>query len=82
MIVCHCRVVSDRTVRATIAAGATTPAEVAVACGAGSGCGGCTPTIEALLAEAAVAFTDPARLARLQRERRAVAGAPALAPAV
>jgi bacterioferritin-associated ferredoxin len=80
VIVCHCRVVSDRTVRATIAAGAATVADVTAACGAASGCGGCAPTIEALLAEAAVAVTDPQRLVQRQRERRS--GAPALAPAV
>lgn len=41
MIVCLCRGVSDRTVRALIVAGARTPGEVKKACGAGTDCGKC-----------------------------------------
>jgi bacterioferritin-associated ferredoxin len=41
MIVCLCRGVSDRTVRAAIAAGAQTRDEVKEACGAGTDCGQC-----------------------------------------
>jgi bacterioferritin-associated ferredoxin len=52
MIVCHCQVVSDRTIRAEIESGARTVGDVARRCGAGTGarCGACRPTIEALLA--------------------------------
>jgi bacterioferritin-associated ferredoxin len=53
MYVCHCRVVNDRRIRETIDAGATTPGEVARACGAGATCGGCVPMIRRLLAERA-----------------------------
>jgi bacterioferritin-associated ferredoxin len=49
MIVCLCRGVSDRAVRAAIRAGAETEEQVAELCGAGSGCGGCGPTISELL---------------------------------
>jgi bacterioferritin-associated ferredoxin len=80
VIVCHCRVVSDQTVRTAISAGASTVGDVTALCGAGGGCGGCAPSIEALLAEAAVAVASPERIAGRQRRRRAAAGAPAAAP--
>lgn len=51
MWVCYCKAVTDRTVRAAIEAGATTPGRLAEACGAGARCGGCTPALERLLAE-------------------------------
>jgi bacterioferritin-associated ferredoxin len=50
VIVCHCRVVSDKTIRAEIESGACTVGDVARRCGAATGCGGCRPTIGALLA--------------------------------
>jgi len=50
MIVCHCRVVSDRGVRAAIADGAICVDDVAALCEAGTRCGSCRPTIAALLA--------------------------------
>ncbi len=49
MIVCVCRGVSDRTVRALIAAGARTRAEVRKACGAGTDCGKCCAMLAELL---------------------------------
>ena len=51
MFVCSCRGVTDRTIDATIAAGATSIDDVATRCGAGSDCGGCWPTLQQLLAE-------------------------------
>lgn len=51
MLVCHCKAVFERRVREAIAAGARNEFEVAVACGAGTGCGGCVPTITRLLRE-------------------------------
>jgi bacterioferritin-associated ferredoxin len=51
MIVCLCRAVSDRTLRARIAEGASTVEELGAACGAGTGCGGCHDQIEQLLGE-------------------------------
>ncbi len=52
MIVCICKVVSDRTIKASIAAGAGTIDEVAMSCRAGTGCGACRPMIAALLIHA------------------------------
>ena len=51
MIVCLCRGVSDRAVRAVIRAGAETEDEVGELCGAGTCCGGCQPTITELIDE-------------------------------
>jgi bacterioferritin-associated ferredoxin len=51
MVVCSCVVVSDRTVDAAIAAGASTVEDIATGCAAGSRCGGCRPMLEQLLAE-------------------------------
>ena len=44
-MVCLCRGVSERTVAKAIDRGATTIAEVGMACGAGTGCGVCRATI-------------------------------------
>ena len=52
MIVCCCRGVSDRQVRTSVAGGAASAGAVARACGAGAGCGGCIPTVRALIEEA------------------------------
>lgn len=51
MIVCSCRAVSDRTVEAAVASGASSVSEVAARCGAGSRCGGCWPELDRLLEE-------------------------------
>jgi bacterioferritin-associated ferredoxin len=64
MIVCHCQVVSDRTIRGAIEAGARTVGDVGRRCGAGTGarCGACRPTIEALLAvHAVLSAAEPAQ---------------------
>jgi len=49
MIVCHCRVVSDRQVRAAIEHGAEHIEQITAACGAGSDCGGCHQRLEKML---------------------------------
>ena len=51
MIVCHCRAVSDRTIRASIRQGASTVDEVAAETGASACCGGCEPTVNQILDE-------------------------------
>jgi bacterioferritin-associated ferredoxin len=51
MIVCHCRRVCDRVIRAAIRAGASSEEAVSDACGAGSRCGGCIPALTELLEE-------------------------------
>jgi bacterioferritin-associated ferredoxin len=50
VLVCHCRVVTDRDILDAIAAGARDEFDVAAACDAGTACGGCVPKITALLA--------------------------------
>lgn len=50
MVVCHCRAVTDRAICAAIRAGASDVDSLAECCGAGSGCGGCWPALEHLLA--------------------------------
>jgi bacterioferritin-associated ferredoxin len=52
MLVCLCRGVCDRKVRATIREGAKSCSEVGSACGAGTDCGACRPMIRKMLAEA------------------------------
>jgi bacterioferritin-associated ferredoxin len=51
VIVCSCRTVSERTVHAALASGATCIEDLAERCGAGSGCGGCWPELERLIHE-------------------------------
>lgn len=51
MLVCHCKVVYDRQIREAIARGARDEFDVAEACEAGTGCGGCVPEISRLLGE-------------------------------
>lgn len=58
MYVCSCKAVNDTVVRAAVAAGAASLEELAVRCGAGSGCGGCRPVLARLLAEVASKSAD------------------------
>ncbi|MEA2702691.1 MAG: bacterioferritin-associated ferredoxin [Actinomycetota bacterium] len=51
MYACLCRAVSERNVRAAVESGASTVAQVRAACGAGTGCGGCLPSLRRLLRE-------------------------------
>ena len=53
MLVCHCHVVNDARIRAEIARGAQDELAIALACGAGTDCGGCVPAISRLLDECA-----------------------------
>jgi bacterioferritin-associated ferredoxin len=55
MIVCLCRRVSDRTIRAAVAGGARTVEEVGQACRAGTGCGACHEYIAEVIHERSVA---------------------------
>jgi assimilatory nitrate reductase electron transfer subunit len=50
MIVCHCNGVSDRTIRRALRTGCRTRGEIARACGAGRGCGGCREVIDEVMA--------------------------------
>jgi bacterioferritin-associated ferredoxin len=49
MVVCSCRAVTDREIRAAIDAGACTTEALGAACGAGGRCGGCWPTLRRLI---------------------------------
>ena len=51
MLVCHCRAVSDRTIREAVQSGAGSCEAVADTCGAGTGCGGCRELVSAIVAE-------------------------------
>lgn len=59
MIVCHCKAVSDRTVRRAVAEGARTRGQVARRCGAGTVCGGCRPVIQEILQETTPSAAAP-----------------------
>ena len=49
MIVCLCKVTTDRDVAAAVADGARTVEDIGRACGAGTGCGTCKPLIAGLI---------------------------------
>ena len=49
MLVCHCNGVSDKTVRRVVREGAQSISEVGRACGAGTCCQGCGPTISRII---------------------------------
>jgi bacterioferritin-associated ferredoxin len=49
LLVCHCLCVFDATVRECVRQGARTPEDVGDQCGAGTGCGGCRQSIEAIV---------------------------------
>lgn len=51
MIVCHCRVVSDRDVHQAVSDGARTVAAVCRSTGAAQDCAGCIFTIRALVCQ-------------------------------
>ncbi len=49
MIVCHCRGVSDHSIREAVRDGARSCRQVARACNAGRSCGGCRPAIHSII---------------------------------
>ena len=51
MIVCHCRAVTDRTIRACIREGASTLDVISAETGASACCGGCEPTVNRIIEE-------------------------------
>jgi bacterioferritin-associated ferredoxin len=59
VIVCVCRNVSERAVAGAVQAGARTVAEISRATGAGTSCGGCRGTIEAMIAGLAPCRSEP-----------------------
>jgi bacterioferritin-associated ferredoxin len=71
--VCLCMGITDRDARAAIDAGAATVGGVLRACGSGRSCGGCSPTIRGLIAEAhqARAAMDPDGVVDIDRYKEA-----------
>ena len=65
MIVCQCRRVTDRDVRAAVSRGASELNDLARECGAGTDCCGCHPTLEAMLEDLVVAGPPPGDRRRL-----------------
>jgi len=59
VIVCVCRSVSDRAIEAALDAGAGSVSAIAHATGAGTDCGCCRETIEALAARRTPCATPP-----------------------
>jgi len=51
MVVCHCKAVFEREVRACVRGGADSRAAIARVCGAGTDCGGCRPVLDQIIAE-------------------------------
>ena len=49
MLVCHCKNVSDREIRAAVRGGARSRTEVTRACDAGSRCGGCVEAVQEIV---------------------------------
>ncbi|MCB9832660.1 MAG: (2Fe-2S)-binding protein [Planctomycetes bacterium] len=49
MLICHCKGKSHRDVQGAVALGARNLADLHRICGAGGACGGCRPTLQALL---------------------------------
>lgn len=60
MYICLCRGVTDQMVDDAVSSGARTSREVASACGAGSDCGRCRRTVQAIIAAAAPGTEVPA----------------------
>jgi len=55
MYVCLCKGVTSQTVSEVVAQGASTTKKVAKACGAGSDCGRCRRTVQAMIKAALIA---------------------------
>jgi bacterioferritin-associated ferredoxin len=49
VIVCHCRRITDRQIRKMVQNGATSVGQVARACGAATGCGGCATIVHEIV---------------------------------
>ena len=65
MIVCHCKGVSDRAIRAAIRGGARSCQQVGRTCEAGRDCRGCQPLIRELIERESPTRRTPALLSTL-----------------
>jgi bacterioferritin-associated ferredoxin len=83
LLVCHCTRVCDRTIKDCVDRGARSVEDVGRACQAGTVCGGCRPTIAALVAgepaDAGVISLGKARVRDRSPQPPTVADADALA---
>ena len=59
VIVCHCKGLSDRDIRAAVREGARSCGQVGRACQAGRTCGGCRPVIRELIRDESGADAGP-----------------------
>lgn len=71
MIVCHCAVVNDATIRAAIAAGSADVISLAATCGTSKRCGGCLPKVRDILAEHGLPTDDHLQAADIRDILRA-----------
>jgi bacterioferritin-associated ferredoxin len=62
VIVCHCKGLSDRDIRAAVRDGARSCRQVGRACEAGRTCGGCRPVIRELIRDEAGGEAGPGLL--------------------
>jgi bacterioferritin-associated ferredoxin len=65
MIVCHCRVVSDRAVAQAVEAGARSVSSVCRETGAGRDCGACVFSLKRLVCEHELPVTAPLETAEV-----------------
>ncbi len=72
MLICECYGVSEHQVRRAIQNGAQSLQQVRKACRAGSGCGGCTLKLKALLRESRDEDTQASGLPSLQESATAL----------
>ena len=49
MLVCHCHAITDRDLRKSIRAGASSIEQVGLSCGAATGCGGCRDLVQHII---------------------------------
>lgn len=70
MYVCLCKGVTSQAVADAVAAGASTTKKVAKACGAGSDCGRCRRTVQAIIKAADTDAGDVAAQTSVKRVRR------------
>ncbi|WP_034393276.1 (2Fe-2S)-binding protein [Candidatus Neomicrothrix parvicella] len=75
MVVCHCLALNDRTITELCTDGPVTVDDVVAQCGAGGRCGGCRPTIEALLADRQARSATPVRLGSATEPNRVASAA-------
>jgi bacterioferritin-associated ferredoxin len=72
MIVCHCRAVTDRTVRESLQNGAGDVESVMAQTGAGTCCGGCLDTVEELVSQGTEGAGSGVEVGRRARPLRLV----------